>query len=50
GSGIATFNVPPAVLAAFVGLTLHHAFIVLDPSDPDGVRMVSNAVKVDLVP
>ena len=50
GSGTATFNVPPAILGAFVGLTLHHAFIVLDPADPDGVRMVSNAVKVDLVP
>lgn len=50
GAGVCSFNVPPASSPTYIGLSMHHAFIVLDPSDPDGVRMISNAVKVDLVP
>jgi hypothetical protein len=50
GAGIASFNVPPASSPAYVGLTVHHAFVVFDPSDPDGVGMVSNAVQAEIVP
>jgi hypothetical protein len=47
GFGGASFTLPPGLPAAAVGLTLQHAFVVLDTT---GVVAVSNPFPVTLVP
>lgn len=47
GTAQATFELPPGAATGFEGLTLDHAFLVLDSP---GVIFASNAVTLDLVP
>lgn len=50
GAGAAGFVLPPAFPPATVGLTLHHAFGILDPTGPGGTAFVSNAEPLLLLP
>lgn len=50
GRAVATFLLPPGLPSAAVGITLHHAYVVLQPSAPGGVAFASNAVPLTLTP
>ncbi|QDU66033.1 alpha/beta hydrolase-fold protein [Engelhardtia mirabilis] len=49
GRASATFGVPPGTDPALAGLTVHHAFLTINPVGVS-VEVVSNAVSVDLLP
>jgi len=46
GTASASLLIP--ALAALKGITLHHAFLVIDPSKPGGIGTVSNGLAVSL--
>lgn len=50
GSADAIFELPPAAGHALVGVTLHHAYVLLDSGSSFGIRFASNAVSCKLVP
>ena len=49
GRGYATFALPAGAPASAVGLTLHHAYLVIDATTLE-VELASNAVPVLLIP
>jgi hypothetical protein len=46
GTASASLLIP--AMAALKGITLHHAFLVIDPSKPSGIGTVSNGLAVTL--
>jgi hypothetical protein len=44
GTASAKLNVP--TITALRGLTLHHAFVVVDPSQPNGLGTISNGLGI----
>jgi len=53
GSGLASagFSIPAGSDPALAGLRVHHAFVVVDLAPlPPVIRLVSNAIPVDLIP
>lgn len=48
GAGVASLRVPP--FAALSGQVIFTAFVTLDPAAPLGIRSVSNAVRLSIMP
>ena len=48
GRAAATFTLPPGLSTSAAGITLHHAYVVLD--ETDAVVLASNAVSLTLTP
>ena len=44
----AVIAIPPAL--ALVGLTIHSAFVTLNPAAPDGIRAIPNTESCQIVP
>lgn len=49
GQALATFQLPPSFLGGLVGLVVHHAYVVFDPSTFT-VELASNPVDLGFVP